>query len=154
MWEIAAPKPGTEHVTIAVSGARGGHTMVFRRLCGEGVTLVGRTKDFADGIFSFEDDLVANVAGGDANYLSVLDLADAYVARTGLDLPLDPEARKMPPDPESLTYPLAAIDLGAQGVTSIIWATGYRQDFSWLKVDGFDERGAPIHMRGVSAAAE
>ena len=39
LWDIAAPAPGTEHVTISVSGAYGGHTMDFRRLGGEGVTL-------------------------------------------------------------------------------------------------------------------
>ena len=150
LWDVAAPKPGTEHVTIAVSGARGGHTMDFRRLGGEGITLVGRTKSFANGVLGFEGDLAANIAAGDANYLSVLDMADAYVARTGLDLPQDPEARKVFPAPESLTHPLASLDLAKAGVTTIIWATGFRQDFNWLKVDGFNERGAPIHNRGVS----
>lgn len=150
LWDAAAPKPGAEHVTIAVSGARGGHTMDFRRLGGEGVTLVGRTKSFANGELSFEDDLVANVAAGDANYLQVLDMADAYVARMGLDLPQDPDARIMFPDPESLQHPLGALNLAKEGISTIIWATGFRQDFAWLKVDGFDERGAPIHQRGVS----
>jgi putative flavoprotein involved in K+ transport len=150
LWDAAAPKPGAEHVTIAVSGARGGHTMDFRRLGGEGVTLVGRTNSFANGELSFEDDLVANVAAGDANYLQVLDMADAYVARMGLDLPQDPDARIMFPDPESLQHPLGALNLAKEGISTIIWATGFRQDFTWLKVDGFDERGAPIHQRGVS----
>lgn len=154
LWDIAAPKPGTEHVTIAVSGARGGHTMDFRRLGAEGVTLVGRTKSFADGVLCFEDDLVANVTTGDRNYLQVLDMADAYVARTGLDLPPEPEAHIMLPDPECMTHPLDAIDLAKEGVTTIIWATGFRQDFSWLKVDGFDEKGAPIHQRGVCVAPD
>ncbi|OZA90489.1 MAG: FAD-dependent oxidoreductase, partial [Azorhizobium sp. 39-67-5] len=35
-WDTAAQEPGKEHVTIAVSGARGGHTIDFRRLAGEG----------------------------------------------------------------------------------------------------------------------
>ncbi|MCB2093881.1 MAG: NAD(P)-binding domain-containing protein [Rhodobacteraceae bacterium] len=148
LWDIAAPAPGTEHVTISVSGAYGGHTMDFRRLGGEGVTLTGLTKSYADGVLSFSADLAANVAGGDANYLGLLDQADAYVARTGLDLPEEPEARQAFPDPDCLTNPLSHIDLAGEGVTSIIWATGFRQDFDWLKVDGFDARGAPIHQRG------
>ena len=150
LWEIAAPTPGTEHVTIAVSGAYGGRTMDFRRLGGEGVTLAGLTKDYKDGVLSFSDDLAANVAGGDANFYGLLDLADAYVTRTGLDLPLEPEARKKFADPDSLSNPLKGINLAEEGVTTIIWATGFRQDFSWLKVDGFNERGVPIHSRGVS----
>ena len=62
LWDVAAMKPGTEHVTIAVSGAYGGHTMDFRRLGNEGVTLVGMTKGFEDGVLSFADDLQRNVA--------------------------------------------------------------------------------------------
>lgn len=154
LWDIAAPKPGAEHVTIAVSGARGGHTMDFRRLAGEGVTLVGRTKSFANGVLAFENDLVANVAAGDADYLQVLDMADAYAERMGLDLPPDPDARKMFPEPDSMKHPIHALDLAKEGVSTIIWATGFRQDFSWLKVDGFDEKGAPIHQRGVCVAPD
>ncbi len=150
LWDIAAPAPGTEHVAIAVSGAYGGRTMDFRRLASEGVILAGSTKSFANGVLSFGDDLQANVARGDANYYEVLDLADAYVERMGLDLPEEPEAREAYPDPDCLTHPLAAIDLAAEGISTIIWATGFRQDFGWLKVAAFDERGAPIHQRGLS----
>ena len=39
-------------------------------------------------------------------------------------------------------------------LSTIIWATGFRQDFSWIKADAFDERGAPIHQRGVSKAPD
>lgn len=150
LWDVAAPAPGTEHVTISVSGAYGGRTMDFRRLGNEGVTLTGLTKGYENGVLSFADDLRANVAGGDANYNELLDMADAYVARTGMDLPEEPEARENFPDPDCLTNPLSSIDLGREGVTSIIWATGFRQDFNWLKVDAFNERGAPIHQRGLS----
>lgn len=150
LWDIAAPAPGTEHVTISVSGANGGRTMDFRRLGGEGVTLTGLTKSYANGVLSFADDLQANVARGDANYNELLDMADAYVARTGLDLPEEPEARKAFPDPDCMVNPLESIDLAKEGVTSIIWATGFRQDFNWLKVDAFNDRGAPIHQRGQS----
>lgn len=150
LWDLAAPEPGTEHVTISVSGAYGGRTMDFRRLGNEGVTLLGLTDKYAEGTLMFRADLKANVAAGDADYLSHLDAADAYVTQMGLDLPLEPEARKMFPDPTSLSDPLASLDLAAEGITTIIWATGYKQDFSWLRVDAFDERGAPIHQRGVS----
>ena len=149
-WDVPAPKPGTEHVTIAVSGAYGGHTMDFRRLASEGVTLVGMTQSYGDGALTFADDLQDNIARGDANYLAVLDEADAYATRMGLDLPQEPEARQMYPDPECLTDPILSLDMAKAGITSIIWATGFRQDFSWMKVDAFDAKGAPIHHRGVS----
>ena len=150
-WDAAAPGPGTEHVTISVSGAHGGQTVDFRRLAAQGMTLVGRTESFEDGVMRFAPDLADNLAQGDANYLSVLDEADAYVARNGLDLPEEPGARIIEPDPECVTDPILALDLAEAGVTSIIWATGFAVDYSWLKVDAFDEQGKPKHQRGVSA---
>ena len=150
LWDMAAQKPGTEHVTISVSGAYGGHTMDFRRLAGEGVTLLGMANTYENGALTFADDVRKNVDAGDANYNQLLDDADAYVAAMGLDLPLDPDARAVFPEPASLTDPIDSLDFAAEGITTIIWATGYKQDFGWLKADAFDDKGAPIHQRGVS----
>ena len=149
-WDLEAP-PTTDHVTIAVSGAYGGQTVEFRRLAGEGLTLVGRTASYADGTLHFAPDLAKNILRGDADYLSVLDEADAYATRNGLDLPPDPEARRFAPDPSCMTDPILALDLAKAGVTSIIWATGYVQDFSWLPAAAVDDKGAPKHQRGVSS---
>ncbi|MCY1526579.1 flavin-dependent oxidoreductase [compost metagenome] len=150
-WDAEAARPGKEHVTIAVSGARGGHTVDFRGLAHQGLTLVGLTKSFSDGVVAFQADLADNLARGDENYLALLDAADAYIARNGLDLPEEPEARATFPDPECVTKPILELDLAEAGVTSIIWATGYAVDFSWLQVNAFDEKGKPKHQRGVSS---
>lgn len=149
-WDMSAPAPGTEHVTIAVSGAYGGQTVDFRRLANQGMVLVGRTDGYADGIVTFADDLKQNLDDGDANYLGLLDEADAYVEANGLDLPQEPEARQRQPEPDCVTHPIRELDLRAAGIGTIIWATGYVQDYSWLQVDAFDDRGRPIHQRGVS----
>ncbi|WP_221793089.1 flavin-containing monooxygenase [Oceanobacter mangrovi] len=151
LWDKEEVTPGREHVTIAVSGARGGETIDFRRLANEGIQLVGVTAGFADGKVTFNDDLVRNIAEGDANYLSVLDAADRYIERNGLELPEEPQAREQLADPECMQQPLRELDLAAAGISTIIWATGFRQDFSWLQVDAFDEQGKPKHARGVSS---
>jgi len=150
-WDRQTPAPGTEHVTISVSGARGGETVDFRRLAKRGVTLVGRTQACDEGVLRFADDLRANVARGDANYLSVLDRADAFAAENGLALPEEPEARRFDPDPACLRDPIETLDLTAEGIAAIVWATGYAYDFGWLQVDAFDEAGRPRHERGVSS---
>lgn len=149
-WDMAAPAPGTEHVTIAVSGARGGETVDFRRLGHEGMVLLGRTERFADGRLHFAPDLRDNLDRGDANYLGLLDEADAYVLRNGLDLPPEPEARHRQPDPDCVTDPVLSLDLAGAGIGTVIWATGFSVDFSWIKLDIFDAKGRPIHQRGVS----
>ena len=149
-WDLEAP-PTTDHVTIAVSGAYGGQTVEFRRLAAEGLTLLGRTTACAAGVLRFAPDLSCNIRRGDADYLAVLDEADAYVTRNGLDLPAEPQGRRCPPDPACMTNPILSLDLAAAGVTAIIWATGYALDYGWLKVAAFDEQGLPKHQRGVSA---
>jgi len=149
-WDAKAPTPGTEHVTIAVSGAYGGHTMDFRRLAALGVTLLGRTGDYRDGRLHFAPDLATNIENGDRNYLSVLDEADDFARAQGLDLPEDPEARRFLPLPACVTDPTLELDLTSERVSSIIWATGFQLDFGWINIDVFREDGRPRHSDGVS----
>lgn len=149
-WDLKAPTPGTEHVTIAVSGAYGGHTMDFRRLAALGVTLLGRARDYRHGTLHVNGDLQRNIANGDRNYLSVLDEADAYATAKGLNLPQEPEARHFLPLPPCVTRPLSSVDLKAEGIGTIVWATGFQLDFGWIGIDAFREEGRPRHTEGVS----
>jgi putative flavoprotein involved in K+ transport len=149
-WDAKAPTPGTEHITIAVSGAYGGHTMDFRRLAALGVTLLGRAGEYRGGTLRFAPDLQTNIENGDRNYLSVLDEADAYVAANHLDLPMEPAARQLLPLPGCVTSPTFALSLGDEGVRSIIWATGFKLDFGWIAIDLFREDGRPRHTDGIS----
>jgi len=150
LWDLQTPPAGAEHVTIAFSGAYGGRTIDFRALAAEGIGLHGRLASYADGVVRFADDLAANVAEGDRYYLELLELADAYVERNGLDLPAEPAARELGPLPASVTDPVLELDLAAEGVSTILWATGFRTDYSWLRVDAFDDAGRPDHKRGVA----
>ncbi len=150
-WDAEA-NPSSEHTTIAVSGAHGGHTVDFRKLAARGMTLLGRTEAHENGTMRFAPDLAANVAAGDANYLSLLDEADAYVTANGLDLPEEPAAREIGADPACMTDPIRALDLAGAGITTILWATGFTSDYGWLQVDALDAAGKPRHQRGVSSA--
>jgi len=149
-WDAKVVTPGTEHVTIAVSGANGGHTVDFRDLAARGITLLGKAGTYEDGVMQFLPDLADNIARGDADYLRVLTEADAYVTRKGLNLPEEPQAHKIGPNPPCVTNPLLELNLADAGVKTILWATGYALDFDWLKVNAFDQKGRPAHQRGVS----
>ncbi len=81
----------------------------------------------------------------------VLREADAYIEQNGLDLSPEPEAWKLLNDPECLTHPILSLDLARAGIRTILWATGFKVDFSWIELDIFDEKGYPIHKRGISA---
>jgi putative flavoprotein involved in K+ transport len=149
-WDAKVVTPGSEHVTIAVTGANGGHTVDFRELEARGITLLGMTGSYTDGVMRFSPDLAMNVANGDADYLSVLNAADAYVIEKGLDFPEEPEAKRIAPTSPCLTDPVLELDLTKVNITSIVWATGYALDFGWIKFNAFDEKGRPNHARGVS----
>ena len=127
--------------------------MDFRRLAGPGVTLLGRAGAYRDGLLQIAPDLATNIANGDRNYLSVLDEADAYAKAQGLDLPEEPEARHFMPLPASVTDPILALDLQAEGISTIIWATGVKLDFGWIGIDIVGEDGRPRHVEGVSELA-
>ncbi|MEZ5825247.1 MAG: NAD(P)-binding domain-containing protein [Geminicoccaceae bacterium] len=150
IWDAPSMEAGSEHVTIAVSGAYGGRTIDFRKLSESGITLVGKAARFADGVLHFAPGLTEDIARGDAHYLSLLDRADAHVERNGLDLPAEPEARIIGPDPDCLRNPVMELDLKEAGVSTIIWATGFEYDFGWLQVDAFDAEGRPSQRRGIS----
>jgi putative flavoprotein involved in K+ transport len=151
LWDAAAPAEGKEHVTIAVSGVDGGKTVDFRNFAQEGMILVGKTTGYEVGVMHFAPDLAHNVEQGDANYLSVLQAADAFIARNGLDLPPEPEAHVIGPAPACMTTPILELDLNKAGVSSIIWATGFSVDYGWLPAGALDAKGKPRHLRGVSA---
>ena len=149
-WDAEA-QTGSKHTTIAVSGSQGGQTVDFRRLAEQGMTLLGTTKSFDDGVLAFAADLADNLTRGDQDYLALLDEADAYVADYGVDLPEEPTARETRPNPSCVTEPILELKLADAGIQSIVWATGFALDFSWLKTKAVDAKGQPLHHRGVSA---
>ncbi|QDZ43523.1 NAD(P)/FAD-dependent oxidoreductase [Corynebacterium sp. sy039] len=152
-WDMVAPQEETQHVTIAVTGAKGGYTIDFRDLASAGITLVGRTVSFKNGIIYFAGDLAQNIRSGDENYLSLLREADAYIAEHGLQLPIEPEAYELGEDPDCVKNPVLELNLIESGISTIIWSTGFGRDYTWLDVDkATDEEGKPNQTRGISEA--
>ena len=149
-WEAKTPSANTEHVTIAVSGYDGGKTIDFKKFAQHGMKLLGLTTKFKNGHLYFANDLKHNITNGDKNYLSLLDEADDYVKKNNINLPEEPEARILDPDPGCVTNPTLKLDLNESNIRTIIWATGYKQNFKWLKVNAFEDNGKPLHKRGVS----
>jgi putative flavoprotein involved in K+ transport len=78
-------------------------------------------------------------------------MMDEYVRSRGLDLPDDPSARARRPDPPCVTDPIRRLDLHAENINAVIWATGYGVDFGWIDIPVFDAGGEPLHRCGVSA---
>ena len=142
---------GPSRLLPVISGAHGGHTIDFRRFAADGVTLLGRLEAAREGVIGVAADLAQNIAGGDATYFTFLDLVDANVQRHGLNLPQDPAARDVLSDPPCLVEPIRRLDLRAEGIGAVIWATGYGLDFGWIEIPVLDARGEPVHRGGITA---
>ncbi|MEP7040314.1 MAG: NAD(P)/FAD-dependent oxidoreductase [Chloroflexota bacterium] len=129
-----------------LSGHGGGHDTNLRLFAAEGIRLVGRF-DRADAHrASFAGDLGSNLAFADAFFDEGLKkLFDQFTERAGLDLPPDDRV------PFELDVPeVTELDLQAEGISTVLWTTGYAPDYGWLDLPVLNELGVPRHVRGVS----
>ncbi|WP_051244399.1 MSMEG_0569 family flavin-dependent oxidoreductase [Azohydromonas australica] len=129
-----------------MTGRDGGHEIDLRRFALEGVKLYGTLADIRGGVVGFKADLTRNLDEADEVYCSIRRDIDAYIARAGIEAPEEAPFHKawVPQgDPEQL-------DLQAAGITSIVWAIGFRADYRWIDLPAFDGRGHPRFTRGVS----
>ena len=137
----ASPRPAP----LLISGANGGHTVDLRAYAASGMVLLGRFLDAADGLASFAPDLQANLAAGDESFAGFIRMADEYA---GDKLPVEAvDTTRV----EVVMQSPRTLDLQAANIGTVIWATGYRYDFSWVDLDIFGSNRNPAHRRGVTA---
>ena len=87
-----------------------------------------------------------NLARGDESLENFKRAVDDYVTKNGLDFPAERE-----PDVEPyIPSPVSRLNLKDAGVSAIVWASGFRCNFDWVKLPIFDEAGEPVHRRGVT----
>jgi putative flavoprotein involved in K+ transport len=132
-----------------LTGRDGGRDIDLRRFALEGMRLYGRLDTVETGILRFQDDLAKNLDGADAVYNGICGLIDRHIAEQGIAAPAGAHYQPVWV-PE--TAP-ASLDPMAAGITSIIWSTGFRPDWSWVELPIFNGAGYPVHRRGVTALA-
>jgi len=135
-----------------VTGVGGGHEIDLRDYAAAGVTLLGHLREVTGSRLRLDDDLEPLLAAGDESVGVFTGAVDAYIARSGLAAPAEPP-RPIPPPRGAVPAPIRELDLAASGIMSVVWATGFRRDFRWIDAPVFDERGEPIHRRGVTECA-
>jgi putative flavoprotein involved in K+ transport len=130
-----------------LTGARGGATLNLHAFTGDGMRLLGRIQA-ADGTrLSIRPDLYESLARADGFEQKLVQTVDGFIAANGISAPLE----ELPQRRDGFAQPqLETLDLAAEGVASIIWATGFHADFSPIQLPVLDEKGHPIQNRGVS----
>jgi len=122
-------------------------TLDLNALTGIGVKLIGRLAGIRDGKAQFSGSLRNQCALSDLKMNRLLDTIDTWVTDNGLDSEVEAPRRFPATDVEA--SPPLVIDLTRGGIKTIIWATGYRPDYSWLHAPVLDRKGYIRHDGGV-----
>jgi putative flavoprotein involved in K+ transport len=111
-----------------------------------GVEIVGRLGSVRDGVALFSGALANTCRLADLKLNRLLERFDGWARDAGidgLDAPFRPEPTSVPRDAS------LAIDLRRRGIGTLVWATGYRPDHTWLELPVFERRGRIRHRGGV-----
>jgi putative flavoprotein involved in K+ transport len=142
------PSPKMKFAASAlVSGKDGGHTLNVHQFARDGVVLLGRMQAAQAGKITLAPDLKESLAKSDKFKADLLKRIDDYIEKMGLDVPQEtlPDLR----DGYSAEV-ITELDVQSAGITSVIWATGYKFDFGLVKLPVVDADGYPIQKRGVT----
>lgn len=131
-----------------VSGKDGGQEINLHQFARDGIVLLGHLEDIRGQQAILAPDLEENLASADKMVTQFRKGVDKYIRKAGLDLPEETVT-----EPQQAGYEqevITELDLAQAGIRTIIWATGFGRDYSWIKLPIFDEYGYPIQERGVT----
>ncbi|MFF7708512.1 MSMEG_0569 family flavin-dependent oxidoreductase [Pseudomonas sp. NPDC007930] len=130
-----------------VTGRDGGRDIDLRRFAAEGMRLHGRLEAFEGNALRFAGNLGASLDAADAVYNRINASIDQYISAHGIEAP--PGGAYQPGWQPAAGA--SALNLAAEGISTVIWCIGFTPDFSWVELPVFNGKGYPGHVRGVSA---
>jgi putative flavoprotein involved in K+ transport len=136
--------------SLQLAGSPERATLDLNALTGKGVKLVGRLAGINDGKAQFSGSLRNLCAMSDLKMGRLLDTIDEWATENGLDGEVEAPHRLPPTEVEGA--PPLGMDLTSGAIRTILWATGFRPDFSWLEVPVLDRKGRIRHDGGVVEA--
>jgi putative flavoprotein involved in K+ transport len=127
-------------------------TIGLRELASEGVRFVGRMVAAQARRVSFDDSLVATTAAADVKLASLRRRIDDFIRSSGMGQDVEEPDTFGPSWPLAIDSSASTLDLGAERITSVLWATGFRRSYPWLQVPVLDADGEIVHTGGVTPA--
>jgi putative flavoprotein involved in K+ transport len=137
--------------SLQLAGYADRRTIDLNSLTGIGVKLVGRLAGISSGKAQFSGSLRNVCALADLKLNRLLNTIDEWAAENGIDGEVTPPQRFEPTEVES--SPPLLMDLTQGRIKTIVWATGFRPDYSWLDVPVVDHKGNIRHDGGVVVEA-
>jgi len=133
--------------SLQLAGSKDRRTVDLNRLTGLGVRLVGRLAGIADGNAQFSGSLRNQCELSDLKMNRLLERIDAWATEHGLDGEVDPPQRFEPTRVDA--SPPLGIDLRRGEIRTVVWATGFHPDYSWLQAPVLDRKGRLRHDGGI-----
>jgi putative flavoprotein involved in K+ transport len=122
-------------------------TLDLNVLRARGVRIAGRLGRIVEGVAQLSGSLANVCALADLKMNRLLKRLDEWAAATGIDADVEPPERFAPTRVDH--SPLLHLDLSGGEICTILWATGYRPDYSWLDIPVLDRAGRIRHDGGV-----
>jgi len=133
--------------SLQLAGYPDRRTVDLNSLTDIGVKIVGRLAGITDGKVQFSGSLKNKIALSDLKMNRLLDAFDLWAAENGVDDQVGPKHRLEPTRVDA--SPPLSLKLASGGIRTIIWATGFRPDYSWLDVPVLDRKSRIRHDGGV-----
>lgn len=144
---VRNPQASASQPSLQLVGTPDRSDLDLGRLQSRGVRLLGRALGAYGSRVWFDDDLIENLAAADFKLASLRRRIDAFVVREGMGgFVGDPDEFRPVPLAESSD----SLDLAAEGIRTVVWATGFRRSYPWVHPSALDERGELLHKGGVS----
>lgn len=128
-----------------MTGVDGGYDLYPRALAEMGAVLLGRLRGYANGCLEIGDTVNAVLDAADQSCAEFIAAANGLAATLAMPLSDAPLPRNSVP-----VAPIGSVDLQEADIGSVVWATGYRFNFNWVKLPVLDDAGAPVQQRGVT----
>lgn len=130
---------------------RYGHTVSLQQLARQGVVILGRMLDVEAGTLVLGVEAAAHVRFADESSQMWKNRIDAHLEKGGITSPPPEDDPADAPDPQAeCVSPLRRLNFREAEVSTVIWATGFTADFSWIHLPVLDAERKPIHQRGIS----
>ena len=145
--DVSDPRQARNDGSLQVVGRDDQRNVDLPALHAAGVQVVGRVTAVEGSRVRLAADLAATMSTADDRLGRLLGQIDEYISAQGLDAEVLPAVR---PSGLRVTEPVPELDLSARGIGTVVWATGYRRPYPWLRVPVLDRHGEIAHQRGVT----
>ncbi|MET0500061.1 MAG: NAD(P)-binding domain-containing protein [Candidatus Binatia bacterium] len=135
---------------VLLTGANGGYDVDLRSMAARGIVLLGHSQGIRDGDLMLADDLEQQLAKGDESFENFKKAVDDYITKNGLEAPEAQQLERSSNIRTEVSGPVSHLNFKDAGVSAMVWASGFRCEFNWVKLPICDNGGEPVHRRGVT----